>query len=339
MQVYWQNGSVTNSVGIKPVIAGLGFFDGVHLGHQAILLRVRELAKKMDGLPLMVTFDRHPLAVIKPDSVPLLLSGAKERRSYVWELGIKAICELVFDEQLSRLAAEEFVARILAQQLGVIGVVAGEDFRFGYRGQGGVELLKEMGPEWGIRFTDVVEPVSIKGERVSSTRIRALLMDGNVKEAARCLARPYRLRGPVVVGEGRGRDLGFPTANLDIPKDRLIPRDGVYAVTAHIVDGSSGNEGAAFADTAGMLGVLSIGDKPTFDGTERAIEVHVLDRQESYYGKELELSFHEWLRPSVRFSDAEELQAQIQRDIGSARRLFKTIPWANGGKIYSHRAL
>lgn len=321
------------------MVAGLGFFDGVHLGHQAILLRVLELANEMGGLPLMVTFDRHPLAMISPDSVPLLLNHATERRSYVWELGIEAIAELVFDKQFSELPPEEFVTRILAQQLGVVAVVAGEDFHFGYRGEGGIKLLKQLGPAWGIRITDVVEPVLVKGVRVSSTRIRALLKAGNVKEAARCLGRPYRLRGPVVVGEGRGRHLGFPTANLDIPKERLVPKDGVYAVTVEVVDDFFDTQGVSIADTAEMMGVLSIGDKPTFHGTERAIEVHVLHRQESYYGKELEISFHEWLRPSERFADAQELQSQVQRDIETTRRLFKTMPWAGGGKIYSHRAL
>ena len=339
MQVYWHDGSVTDTVGSERVVAGLGFFDGVHLGHQAILLRVKELAEKMDALSVMVTFDRHPLEIIRPDAVPKLLTSARERRAYVWELGIAAMAELGFNQQLARLEPKEFASRILARQLGVIAVVAGDDFRFGYRGQGGVSLLRQAGPGWGIEATDVVEPISIKGARVSSTGIRGLLREGKVEEAAECLGRPYRLSGPVIAGEGRGRKLGFPTANLAVPTGRLIPRDGVYAVTVRLIDERSDTGNTCVANQARMIGVLSIGDKPTFAGTERSIEAHVLDRQESYYGKELEVSFYNWLRPSQRFESAEALKDQVERDIKVVRRLLGPTPSAMGGKIYSHRAL
>ncbi|NLK08926.1 MAG: bifunctional riboflavin kinase/FAD synthetase, partial [Firmicutes bacterium] len=175
MQVYWRNGSITRCINDRPVVAGLGFFDGVHLGHQAILSKVVELAGEIGAVPAMVTFDRHPLSIVRPSHVPPLLTTARERRVYAWELGILAVCELTFDETLSELSPREFASGILADCLGVTAVVAGDNFHFGFRGEGGTTLLKQAGPEWGIRLTSVVEPVLVEGEVVSSTRIRKLL--------------------------------------------------------------------------------------------------------------------------------------------------------------------
>jgi len=340
LHIYWRDGSITREAIDKRVVAGLGFFDGVHLGHQAILHRVEELATKSGAIPLMITFDRHPLSILSPDTVPKLLTSPTERRVYAWDLGITAVAELVFDENLATMDAERFASDILANRLGVISVVAGEDFSFGHRGQGGVSLLRQEGHQWGIDTVDIVEPLFVKESKVSSTRIRNLLREGKVEEARECLGRPYRLAGPVITGEGRGRALGFPTANLAVPSDRLIPKDGVYAVTVRrAADGSSGDMKHDDHEQKAMIGVLSIGDKPTFAGSGQTIEVHILDKNENYYSQKLEVSLHKWLRPTQRFGSAGELKHQVDQDIKATRQLFTMKHTIMPGEIYTHRAL
>lgn len=319
LQIHWWDGSITNSMKGHRVVAGLGFFDGVHLGHQAVLRKVLEVAATLDAVPAIVTFDRHPLTMIKPEAVPQLLTDGEERKQYLLEQGMKAVVELTFDKQLATLEPEQFASDVLVQQLGVVAVIAGEDFSFGYRGRGGIDLLRKEGDKWGIEFVQAVDSVVIGDEKVSSTRIRGLLQQGMVKEAADLLGRPYKLIGPVVEGEGRGKKLGFPTANLDIPPQRLIPQDGVYAVTVCQVMDVAG--ACHLAATDELLGVLSISDKPTFVGATRAVEVHVLDEEKDYYGKKLAVSFHRRLRPIRKFANAEDLQSQVARDIKVAREL------------------
>jgi len=286
---------------------------------------------------MVVTFDRHPFSVIRPKSVPPLLTSRAERRHYMWDLGMEAIVELCFDKKLANLEAEEFASGILARKLCVVAVVAGDDFSFGYRGRGGTELLRKQGHEWGIATIEIVDSVLVGPEKVSSTRIRGLLQAGIVEQAAVLLDRPYRLAGLVVEGEGRGRKLGFPTANLVIAPDRLIPQDGVYAVTVRqlIEDDEIGYS----AKQGEYLGVLSISNKPTFAGTARTVEVHVLDQDTNYYGKQLEISFHRRIRPIQRFVDAEELQKQVALDIENTRKLALEHCLTRGEEIYSATAL
>jgi riboflavin kinase/FMN adenylyltransferase len=337
LHIYWRDGSVTDSVGSSQVIAGLGFFDGVHLGHQAILRRVRDLAATIDGVPMAVTFDRHPLSVIRAESVPPLLTSRAERRHYMWDLGIEAIVELCFNRDLAAMEPEEFAGGILARRLLVVAVVAGDDFSFGYQGRGGIDLLRKKGPNWGITVIETVDSVLAGTEKVSSTRIRELLQAGIVEEAAVLLGRPYKLAGLVVEGEGRGRKLGFPTANLAIAPDRLIPQNGVYAVTVRqlIEDDKIGYT----AEQGEYLGVLSISNKPTFASSSQTVEVHVLDQDTSYYGKQLEVSFHRRLRSIERFANAEELKRQVLLDIENTRKLsFGHYP-SQREKIYSAKAL
>ena len=337
MQIYWRDGSVTDGEDGNRVVAGLGFFDGVHLGHQAILRRVRELAADMDSVPMVVTFDRHPFSVIKSKLAPPLLTNREERRHYMWDLGIEAIAELCFDAKLATLEPEEFASDILARQLLVVAVVAGDDFSFGYKGRGGIALLRQKGHEWGITVIETVDPVLAGKEKVSSTRIRGLIQAGIVEEAAVLLGRPYRLAGPVIEGEGRGRKLGFPTANLAIPSDRLIPQDGVYAVTVRqLID----DDKIGYTVKQGEYpGVLSISDKPTFAEATRAVEVHLIDQDKDYYGRKLEISFHRRLRPIQKFANAEALKEQVARDIANARKLPLEHCSSQGEKIYSLRAL
>lgn len=318
--------------------AGLGFFDGMHLGHQAIAAQVVELGASLGLTPALVTFDRHPLSIVKPDEVPPLLTGADERRQYMWELGIEAVVELIFDEGLAGLEPEEFIKKILVDRLGVAAVAAGGDFTFGYKGRGTTEFLRKEGSRWGIQSVTTVPSVIVDGEKVSSTRIRGLLQEGDVETAGKLLGRPYRLAGPVIQGDGRGRKLGFPTANLEVNEDRLIPKDGVYAVTVREIGAEDGGKLAARRQE--LIGVLSISMKPTFDGKVRAVEVHVLDHKAAYYGKELEVSFHRYLRPIQKFASSEELQRQVAWDIQNARRLFQTGVESKSGsapaeKIYS----
>ncbi len=337
LRIYWHDGNISGDVIGERVVAGLGFFDGVHLGHQAILTRVQELAKTINGIPMAITFDRHPISMIRPDAVPKLLTDCEERRQYMWDNGIKAIAELVFDESMVNLEPERFATDILVSRLGVVAVAAGEDFRFGCGGRGGIELLHSKGHQWGIDMVEVVDSVVVEGAKVSSTRIRGLLEAGMVEDAGRLLGRPYRLSGQVVEGEGRGRELGFPTANLAVAPERLMPKDGVYAVTVrHLTDNRQKGHAPS---QRGFLGVLSISNKPTFAGKSRAVEVHVLEQDADYYGKRLVVSFHTRLRPIHRFDNAEKLQEQIVRDIQVARKLSMRLERGPIERIYTLGAL
>ncbi|NLJ24336.1 MAG: bifunctional riboflavin kinase/FAD synthetase [Firmicutes bacterium] len=349
MQIHWWDGSLSDGMKGCRIVAGLGFFDGVHLGHQVILRQVLEVAATLDAVPAIVTFDRHPLTTIRPEAVPQLLTDGEERKQYLLDFGMKAVIELTFNKQLARLEPEQFASDILAKRLGVVAVIAGEDFRFGYQGRGGIDLLRKDGDKWGIGFVQAVDSVIVGDEKVSSTRIRGLLLEGMVEEAAELLGRPYKLIGPVVEGEGRGKKLGFPTANLAIPPKRLIPKDGVYAVT--IRQPMEITQTGQLATAGELLGVLSVSDKPTFAGATRAVEVHILDEEKDYYGKKLEVSFHRRLRSIRKFANAEELQSQVTRDIKTVRELFSgqfmstedTPPIGRiggpGEKIYSLKAL
>ncbi|HHV94606.1 MAG TPA: bifunctional riboflavin kinase/FAD synthetase [Firmicutes bacterium] len=337
MRIYWQDGKITSSILDTKTAAGLGFFDGMHLGHQAIAAQVVELGASLRVTSVLVTFDRHPLSIVKPQAVPPLLTTPAERRRYMWELGIQAVAELVFDERLARLSPEEFIREVLVGKLNVAAVAAGEDFTFGHEGRGTTAFLRQEGRRWGIESVVTVPPVLVGGEKVSSTRIRGLLQAGDVEAAARLLGHPYRLAGPVIRGEGRGRRLGFPTANIGIEETRLVPRDGVYAVTVREMPVEDGEKPTGQQES---VGVLSISSKPTFRGEGQTVEVHLLDHEGDYYGKHLEISFHRFLRPIRKFASSDELRKQIAVDVAAVRSLFAKGPPSSGSsfpaeKIYS----
>jgi riboflavin kinase/FMN adenylyltransferase len=287
----------------------IGVFDGVHLGHQLILRQALAEARQHEALALVVTFDRHPNSVVAPDRVPPLICSRPQKLRAIAALGVDALLEIPFDESFSRQSGEQFI-RALAGRLGrVRSICVGADFVFGHQRSGNVALLRQLGSEFG--FTALgLEPVTLEGRPVSSTRIREAIAAGDFAAAGRMLGRPYALAGTVVHGDRLGRQLGFPTANLDT-RGLVLPPTGVYAAR---VTGA----GLPPAQPA----VLNIGHRPTVaaPATGPRVEVHLLDYAGELYGRELEVTFTARLRGEQKFGSLPELQQQIQRDVAAARR-------------------
>lgn len=287
----------------------VGVFDGVHLGHREILndLRIRGSASGWASVALI--FDPHPLEVLVGEGAPKLLTGLEHRIELLEEAGAEVIGVLPF-RQIRDLPANVFARDVLCQNLGARLVVVGRGFRFGSGRSGDVETLRMVGAHCGYSL-DVVDLVSESGGQViSSSRVRALISDGDVVHASRLLGRPFEMRGMVVEGDGRGTEIGYPTANVRVQPRLLVPRDGVYVVRA-MVDGHV------------YRSVLNIGVRPTFGGQERTIEAHLLDFEGDLMEKEIRLSFLGRLRDEKEFGGTDELVAQIAKDVEAARGFFE----------------
>lgn len=275
----------------RPRHVAIGTFDGVHKGHQAVI----------DGADTVLTFDPHPLEVLHPAALPKLIMPFGVKRDVIEGLGVRELVVIPFDEDFAKLSAEEFVDRVLVERLTAERVSVGENFRFGTKAQGDPEMLAARG-EFETRVVPLVE---VDGETVSSTRIRALVAAGDMEGARHCLGAPFMVEGEVVGGDQRGRELGFPTANL-VPDDRLaIPGHGVYA---------------AFAN--GVPAAVNVGVRPTFEtGRGVLIEAYLIDHEEDLYGKLLRVAFVARLRGEKRFAGVEELITQMRTDVEDARRV------------------
>ncbi|BCW97272.1 MAG: riboflavin biosynthesis protein [Armatimonadota bacterium] len=286
------------------VAVTIGVFDGFHVGHQALVHRLAEAACG-HGLPaIAVTMDRHPLEVVAPDRAPLLLSDPRERVERLARSGVAGVLVLRFDEVFARLDARRFVREVLLEKVGAHYVVVGQSFRFGRGREGTPELLQEMADELGFHV-DVVSPVMVDGEPVSSSLVRQTLEAGDVRRAARLLGGCYSVSGVTVHGDGRGQKIGFPTANLEISPRRLLPANGVYAVNGRF-------------NGVLLRGAANVGVRPTVGGGPRGLEVHLVGFRGELYGNHLEVRFLERLRDEKRFSSLEELAAQIRQDVARA---------------------
>jgi riboflavin kinase/FMN adenylyltransferase len=314
---------VTDVVGYEPGPAGavvtIGAYDGVHLGHQAVLRLVRELATARGHEAICLTFDRHPAEVVRPESAPKVLTPLDQKLELLTETSfVDTTCVLTFDVARSHETAEEFVREVLVDGLGARLVVVGVDFHFGYRRHGTVRLLEQMGAELGFEVLGLgLVPVDgdASGTPYSSTRIRELLGFGDVAGAARLLGRPPRpheVRGTVKRGDARGRELGFPTANVEVPARVCMPSDGIYAGTFIAEDGIE-------QQTA-----ISLGRRPTFyeNAGTSLLEAHVLDFDGDLYDQAVKVRFEARLRGEVRFESAEALIDQMQRDVEATRRVL-----------------
>lgn len=298
-----------------PSVVAIGKFDGVHAGHRAVIRRLEERAAEIGARSVAVTFDRNPLAVLRPDRCPENVVTVARKIELLSELGLDATLLLTFDATLAALSAENFVSQILVGALGVSTVLVGEDFRFGHRGAGTPELLRAMGPRYGFSV-EVVDDVYLGGSdrRVSSTWIRELLMAGDVVAASRVLGRFPDVRGVVVHGLKRGRELGFPTANLSPIVDAFVPADGVYA--GWLVDHDTGIRHPS---------AISVGTNPTFDDVlERQVEAHVVGETGlDLYGHDVTVEFVERLRGMVAFEGIEKLKDQMATDVDDAERVLR----------------
>jgi phosphoribosyl 1,2-cyclic phosphate phosphodiesterase len=290
----------------------IGNFDGIHLGHQAILRGAVQRAEKTNAVATALTFDPSPRKVLRPESAPLRLSTNAQRMEWFGTVGLEAAVVLPFTLDLARLSPEEFVEQILVRGLHVRAVLVGENFRFGHKQSGDVALLRELGARHGFAV-EIIPPLALDGEVVSSTAIRREIAAGNVTHAARLLGRPFVLTGEIVSGTGTGRRFTFPTLNLK-PEQELLPARGVY-VTRTLLEG----------DTQSRRSVTNVGMRPTFNGASLSVETHLIDFSGEVTAKRMEVRFWKRLREEKKFSGPEELRAQIAGDIASARRFFTRL--------------
>ena len=290
----------------EKTIFALGFFDGVHLGHQALLDACRKMARELGAIPGVVTFIGHPDTLVAGKAQPLINTAA-DRERLLRSYGMERVETLTFDRALMKMPWEDFFAMLLEK--GAAGLVCGRDFRFGHKGAGNAEKLRVACKAAGIPCT-VVEDRELDGLRISSSHIRTLLEKGEMAEVVRFLGHPHILTGEVVPGRQLGRTIGIPTANLQLPKELLTPAFGVYACLARV-------EGKTY------MAVTNIGTRPTVSGSHVTVEPWLLDFDGDLYGKELTLEFHAFLRPEQKFASLEELKAQIQRDAVQTQKLLR----------------
>ncbi|HJY86940.1 MAG TPA: bifunctional riboflavin kinase/FAD synthetase [Candidatus Acidoferrales bacterium] len=288
----------------------VGSFDGIHLGHQKILRGVVERAPAIRALAAAVTFDPHPLKILRPAEAPPLISTLQQRLAGFEEIGLGAALVLRFDLELSRLSPEEFVRRILLEKLRLRSILVGGNFRFGHQQTGDVKRLAELGQRFGFAV-EIVPPVIVRGQVVSSTAIRRAVCEGRVEQAARLLGRPFVLTGAIRPGSGRGRSLVVPTLNL-APEQELWPAVGVYATKTRL--------GGRLYRSATNVGV-----RPTFDGGPLTIESHLFDFSETVSSGPLEILFWKRLRSERKFSSADALRAQISADLARSERFFERL--------------
>jgi riboflavin kinase/FMN adenylyltransferase len=293
-------------------VLAIGNFDGIHLGHQAILRATVQRGAKTGDVATALTFDPSPRKVLRPESAPLRLSTSAQRMDLFGAVGLEAAVVLPFTLDLARLSPEEFVEQILVNGLRVRAVLVGENFRFGHKQAGDVALLRELGARHGFAV-EIIPPVALEREIVSSTAIRREIAAGKVTHAARLLGRPFVLTGEIVSGTGTGRRFTFPTLNLK-PDQELLPARGVY-VTRTLLEG----------EAKSRRSVTNVGMRPTFNGASLSVETHLLDFSGEVTAKRMEVRFWKRLREEKKFTTPEELRAQIARDIASARRFFTRL--------------
>jgi riboflavin kinase/FMN adenylyltransferase len=297
----------------------IGVYDGVHRGHRTILDRAVAEARAREAASVVVTFDPHPAAVVgRP--VPLMLGTLHNRARWLAEIGIDALLILPFTRELSERSPEEFVELVLADRLHAVHVVVGENFRFGHKQAGDVTLLAELGMKAGFTV-EAVGLVRGSEEPFSSTFIRNRLADGDVEAAAEALGRPHRVEGPVVRGDARGKQLGYPTANLEVLDGVAVPGDGVYAGYLVRLAHPGQNRGPGER----LPAAISVGTNPTFDGTERRVEAYVLDADIDLYGEHVGIEFTHRLRGMVRFDGIEPLVEQMGEDVRRTRELLQVL--------------
>ena len=297
----------------EPSVVTIGNFDGVHLGHRHVLARARELAGSLgcdSPLPVVaVTFDPHPLEVIAPDHAPLRLSTLHQRIALLRAAGADRVYVLDFSKDMSSWTPDEFVQRVLVDQLRTAGVVIGENFRFGHKAAGNIAFLRAAGDTYGF----AVDGLTLDGGAVaySSTLVRSLVAEGDVVRAAEILGHPHTVEGVVVRGDRRGRELGFPTANMQADTGIAVPADGVYAGWVIRADGDR------------LPAAISVGANPTFDGVERRIESYVLDRTDlDLYGETIGVEFVDRLRGQLTFTGVDDLVMTIRADVDNTRTVL-----------------
>ena len=293
---------------LRGAIIALGNFDGFHLGHQAVVGRAVQWGAHERRPVIVATFDPHPVRHFKPDTPPFRLTTLDQRERMFAAAGADAMLVFNFGHELANTTAEDFVTTLLAGKFGAAGVVTGEDFTFGKGRGGNAAVLKELGAVHGIA-AEAVAPVLLDGGRISSGRIREALQAGDPGTAIHQLTRPFAVEGKIIHGDGRGKELGWPTANMELG-NYLRPKYGIYAVRVHLDDGSEHD------------GVASLGVRPMFDPPQELLEAVLFDFDDDLYGRTIEVALHHYLRPEAKFDSVEALMAQMDQDAAEARRLL-----------------
>jgi riboflavin kinase/FMN adenylyltransferase len=312
----------------RRALVTVGNFDGVHRGHQRLIARLRARADALGAPALAVTFDPHPVALLRPDKAPVPLIWTEREIALLLDAGATEVALFRTGRWLLDLTAREFFDRVICRQLAARGLVEGPNFFFGHDRQGDVEVLRGWAAEAGIDF-EIVEPIEDEGRLISSSRIRESLHEGRVEQARRLLGRPHRIRGVVIHGAARGAGLGIPTINLD-GIDTLIPEDGVYATRAFIA-GEGGAWRPAPNTEGGWAAACNIGPNPTFGEQIRKVEAHLLDFEGDLYGRTVMLDFVARLRSTRAFSGLDDLLTQIRADIERTRQICQGSAAAGAG--------
>jgi len=295
----------------KKAVITIGNFDGVHIGHQALFHEAIEKAEAIGGTSVAMTFEPHPLRVMKKNNHPPLITLYEQKSELIQRTGIDVLICVPFTLEFAALTPRQFVGGVLVDKIGMKAIVVGEDYSFGKNRAGDLDLLKSFGPEYGFEVTVAgwIKSVQAKTERISSTKIRQMVMEGRMERAEKMLGRNYQIRGKVVAGRDRGgKVLGIPTANINL-HDELCPKTGIYAVTVEC-------EGQQHR------GVANIGYSPTFDDHEFTVEVHILDFSDNIYDKKIRVNFIKRIRDEIKFSNISELIDQINIDIDNARKIL-----------------
>jgi riboflavin kinase/FMN adenylyltransferase len=300
-------------------VVTIGMYDGVHRGHQKLIGAAVARARAMRRPSLLITFDPHPAEVIRPGSHPAILTSLDRKAELVAELGVDAMCVLPFTSELMRLSPESFTHNVLVETLHAAQVVVGENFTYGHKAAGTVETLRAEGRRFGFAVEGIAlaEDASDDGDvTISSTYIRACVAAGDMVSAARALGRPHRVDGVVVRGDRRGRDMGYPTANVESPPFTAIPADGVYA--GHLVT----RDPRTGASRERFPAAISVGSNPTFQGSRRTVEAFVLDYDGDLYGEHVGVEFVQRLRPMAAFPEVEALLAAMAKDVSDTRQIL-----------------
>lgn len=296
----------------RPSAVTIGVFDGVHLGHQELVRMLRDAADAGGLATVAVTFNPHPRTVLRPGVAVTYLTSLEERVELLQALGLDGVAVLAFTSELAQLSPREFIA-LLTEELQMKLLIVGPDFAFGRNRAGTIDVVRDIGEELGFRV-EIAQMLREDGEKVGSSTVRQALSDGDVARVTRLLGRPFSLRGPVIQGDRRGRELGFPTANIAIGLDRALPAYGIYVSRAHIREGT-------------YESCTSIGIRPTFDIEPRpTVETYIIDFTDEIYGEELTIELLDRLRGEEKFATVEELVAQMHRDVDQTRAYFRAHP-------------
>ncbi|MBW2442113.1 MAG: bifunctional riboflavin kinase/FAD synthetase [Deltaproteobacteria bacterium] len=295
----------------KNAVITIGNFDGVHIGHQALFHEVIEKAEAIDGTSIAMTFEPHPIRVLKQNGHPPLITLYEQKAELIERTGIDVLICVPFNKAFASMSAHQFITDLLVKRIGMKAIVVGKDYSFGKNREGTIDMMKSYAPDYGFEVIVanwIKTPLGSAG-RISSTRIRELVIDGQMTEAEKMLGRNYQIRGRVVTGRDRGgKLLGIPTANINL-HDELCPKTGIYAVTVEIEDRQ-------------YNGVANIGYSPTFEDHEFTVEVHILDFNANIYGEKIRVNFIKRIRDEIKFSNISELIEQIKMDIAAAREIF-----------------